>query len=56
VPNETISFTDWFIIGTPHAIIGLLISWTIIFLIIKPEVKSLSASYERFRTKLEEAG
>jgi sodium-dependent dicarboxylate transporter 2/3/5 len=56
VPNETISFTDWFIIGTPHAIIGLLISWSIIFVIIKPEVKSLSASYERFRTNLKRMG
>jgi solute carrier family 13 (sodium-dependent dicarboxylate transporter), member 2/3/5 len=56
VPNETISFTDWFIIGTPHAIVGLLISWSIIFLIIKPEVKSLSASYERFRTGLKRMG
>lgn len=56
VPNETISFTDWFIIGTPHAIVGLLISWTIIFLIIKPEVKSLSASYEHFRTGLKSMG
>ena len=56
VPNETISFTDWFIIGTPHAIIGLLISWSIVFLIIKPEVNSLSASYERFRTYLKRMG
>jgi solute carrier family 13 (sodium-dependent dicarboxylate transporter), member 2/3/5 len=56
VPDETISFTDWFIIGTPHAIIGLLISWSIIFVIIKPEVKSLSASYERFRTNLKRMG
>jgi solute carrier family 13 (sodium-dependent dicarboxylate transporter), member 2/3/5 len=56
VPDETISFTDWFIIGTPHAIIGLLISWSIIFLIIKPEVNSLSASYERFRTNLKRMG
>ena len=56
VPDETISFTDWFIIGTPHAIIGLLISWSIIFLIIKPEVNSLSASYVRFRTNLKRMG
>ncbi len=56
VPDETISFTDWFIIGTPHAIIGLLLSWSIIFLIIKPEVNSLSASYERFRTNLKRMG
>lgn len=56
VPNETISFDDWFIIGTPQAIVGLLISWTIIFLIIKPEVKSLSAAYEGFRTGLKSMG
>jgi solute carrier family 13 (sodium-dependent dicarboxylate transporter), member 2/3/5 len=56
VPDESISFTDWFIIGTPHAIIGLLISWGIIFVIIKPEVNSLSASYERFRTNLKRMG
>jgi sodium-dependent dicarboxylate transporter 2/3/5 len=56
VPDESISFTDWFIIGTPHAIIGLLISWSIIFVIIKPEVNSLSASYERFRTNLKRMG
>src|ERR687897_555236 len=56
VPDETISFTDWFIIGAPHAIIGLLLSWSIIFLIIKPEVNSLSASYERFRTNLKNMG
>jgi solute carrier family 13 (sodium-dependent dicarboxylate transporter), member 2/3/5 len=56
VPDETISFTDWFIIGTPHAIIGLLISWSIIFVIIKPEVNSLSASYERFRTNVKRMG
>ena len=56
MPNKTISFADWFIVGTPHAIIGLLISWSIIFLIIKPEVNSLSASYERFRTNLKRMG
>src|SRR5215218_7369485 len=56
VPNETISFTDWFIIGTPHAIVSLLVSWSIIFLIIKPEVNSLAASYERFKTSLKRMG
>lgn len=56
VPDKTISFTDWFIIGTPHAIIGLLISWCIIFVIIKPEANSLSASYDRFRTNLKRMG
>jgi solute carrier family 13 (sodium-dependent dicarboxylate transporter), member 2/3/5 len=30
-PGKTISFTDWFVLGLPHAIIGLFISWNIIF-------------------------
>ena len=37
VPGKTVSFTNWFIIGTPQAIIGLLVSWAVIFLMMKPE-------------------
>jgi di/tricarboxylate transporter len=34
-PGKTISFTDWFIIGFPHAVMGLLLSWNVIFLILR---------------------
>jgi solute carrier family 13 (sodium-dependent dicarboxylate transporter), member 2/3/5 len=56
VPGKTISFTDWFIIGAPHAVIGLLISWNIIFLFIRPEINSLSVSKKQFRNSLKRKG
>jgi sodium-dependent dicarboxylate transporter 2/3/5 len=55
-PEETISFADWFVIGTPHAIMGLLVSWTVIFLIIKPEIKSLPTTREQFKESLKSMG
>ncbi|MDQ3835982.1 MAG: DASS family sodium-coupled anion symporter [Thermoproteota archaeon] len=56
VPQKTISFVDWFVIGTPHAIIGLFISWVVIFLIIKPEIKTLPATRNQFKTSLKSMG
>jgi solute carrier family 13 (sodium-dependent dicarboxylate transporter), member 2/3/5 len=56
VPGKTISFDDWFIIGTPHAIIGLLISWTIIFLLIKPEFHSLPTTRQQFEDSIRKMG
>ncbi|AIF85491.1 di-/tricarboxylate transporter [Candidatus Nitrososphaera evergladensis SR1] len=54
--GQTISFTDWFVIGTPHAIMGLLVSWFIIFLMIKPEIKSLPATRSQFKARLKSMG
>jgi solute carrier family 13 (sodium-dependent dicarboxylate transporter), member 2/3/5 len=56
VPSKTISFDDWFIIGTPHAIIGLLVSWTVIFLVIKPEFHSLPTTRQQFVNSLRKMG
>ncbi len=56
VPAETISFADWFVIGTPHAIMGLLVSWAVIFLFIKPEIRTLPATREQFKTSLRSMG
>jgi di/tricarboxylate transporter len=55
-PGRTISFTNWFIIGFPHAIIGLLISWNIVFLFLRPQVSSLSTSKVRFKKLLNKMG
>ncbi len=54
MPNVTITFFDWIIIGTPHAIIGLLIAWFVIFRILKVDKVDL----KKIRAKLEviEAG
>lgn len=56
VPGETISFADWFVIGTPHAIMGLLVSWTVIFLFVKPEIKTLPATRDQFKASLKSMG
>ena len=56
VPGKTISFDDWFIIGTPHAIIGLLVSWTIIFLLIKPEFHSRPTTRQQFENSIRKMG
>jgi sodium-dependent dicarboxylate transporter 2/3/5 len=56
VPGETISFVDWFVIGTPHAIMGLLVSWIVIFLIIRPEIKTLPATRNQFKARLKSMG
>jgi sodium-dependent dicarboxylate transporter 2/3/5 len=55
-PAQTISFADWFVIGTPHAIIGLLVSWIVIFLIIRPEIKTLPATRNQFKASLKSMG
>ncbi|MBS7631125.1 DASS family sodium-coupled anion symporter [Candidatus Bathyarchaeota archaeon] len=41
VTGVNISFVDWFIIGTPHALIGLFLTWFLVYAIIKPEVSRL---------------
>jgi len=56
VPGKTVSFTNWFIIGTPQAIIGLLVSWAVIFLMMKPEFHSLLVNRDQFRSSLENIG
>ena len=56
VPGKTISFDDWFIVGTPHAIMGLLVSWMIIFVLVKPEFHSLPATRQQFVNSLRKMG
>jgi solute carrier family 13 (sodium-dependent dicarboxylate transporter), member 2/3/5 len=55
-PGQTIWFADWFVIGTPHAVIGLLVSWIVIFLIIRPEIKTLPATRSQFKASLKSMG
>lgn len=38
VSGATVSFTDWFVIGLPQAVIGLIISWNIVFLLLHPKI------------------
>ncbi|RLE98434.1 MAG: hypothetical protein DRJ63_07715 [Thermoprotei archaeon] len=47
LPGFTITFLDWIIVGTPHALIGLLLTWFLTFMLIKPEIKELSIEKRR---------
>ncbi len=38
-----LTFLDWLVVGTPHAIIGLLVTWIVVFKLLKPEEKSVAA-------------
>jgi len=48
--NLDLTFFDWLIVGTPHAIIGLLISWFVVFKVIKPEMKTLDIDRSRLES------
>lgn len=52
----TLSFFDWLIVGTPHALIGLLISWIVTFYVIKPEARKLRLTHGVVREELEKMG
>lgn len=38
-----LTFLDWLVVGTPHAIIGLFVTWIVVFKMLKPEEKSVAA-------------
>jgi sodium-dependent dicarboxylate transporter 2/3/5 len=51
-----ITFVDWFFIGTFHAILGLFLSWFIVYRILKPEVKELPHDPSTIKRELGELG
>ena len=42
-----ITFLDWMIVGAPHAIIGLLITWVVVFKMLKPEEKTVAVDRKK---------
>jgi len=42
-PLQDLTFLDWLLVGTPHAIIGLFVTWFVVFRVLKPEEKKVSA-------------
>lgn len=38
-----LTFVDWLIVGTPHAIIGLIVTWVVVFKVLRPGEKSIAA-------------
>jgi len=41
-PLNPLTFADWLVVGTPMAVLGLLISWFVTFRLIPPEMQELS--------------
>lgn len=37
-----VTFLDWLVIGAPHALIGLVVTWFVVFKVLKPEEKAIS--------------
>ena len=35
--GDGLTFLDWLVIGTPHAIIGLLVTWFVVFKVLRPK-------------------
>jgi sodium-dependent dicarboxylate transporter 2/3/5 len=35
--SSDLTFLDWLVIGTPHALIGLLITWIVVFKVLRPK-------------------
>ena len=52
----SVNFFDWFIVGTPHAILGLLISWLVAFYVVKPEMKTIEKLKERVELEKKKLG
>lgn len=43
LPGFKLTFFDWFIVGTPQAILGLFITWLIVFRMLKVEEREVAA-------------
>lgn len=42
LPGFKLTFFDWFIVGTPHALFGLVVSWLVVFKFLKVEEKEVA--------------
>jgi sodium-dependent dicarboxylate transporter 2/3/5 len=51
-----LTFVDWFFVGSVHAFAGLLISWFIVYRVIRPEVRQLPFDSRTLRRELDSLG
>ena len=51
-----LTFLDWLVIGTPHALIGLLVTWVVVFKVLKPEEKSIAVDRGRLAAVAKQLG
>jgi sodium-dependent dicarboxylate transporter 2/3/5 len=55
-PLQDVTFLDWLLIGTPHAIIGLFVTWFVVFRVLKPEEKKVSADKAKMAAVAKQLG
>ena len=53
---QDLTFLDWLIIGTPHAIIGLFVTWIVVFRVMRPEEKTISVDKGRMIAAAKQLG
>ncbi len=51
-----LTFFDWLLVGTPQAFLGLLISWTVTFTFLKPEMKTLEVDQAKVAKARQDLG
>jgi sodium-dependent dicarboxylate transporter 2/3/5 len=51
-----LTFLDWLVIGTPHALIGLLVTWVVVFKVLKPEEKTIAVDRGRLAAVAKQLG
>jgi sodium-dependent dicarboxylate transporter 2/3/5 len=56
VPGFHLTFFDWLVVGTPHAFIGLFVSWAVVFAFVRPEMRRLAVDREKVRKARRELG
>jgi len=52
---QDLTFLDWLVIGTPHAILGLLITWIVVFAVLKPK-ESICTDASKIRAVQKQLG
>ena len=53
--TKDLTFLDWLVIGTPHAVIGLFVTWVVVFKVLRPEEK-ISADPVRMKAVEKQIG
>ncbi len=56
LPGVNLTFFDWFIVGSLHAFIGLIITWIATFTLIKIEVKEIDIDESLIKEKMRSLG
>ena len=54
--TRDVTFLDWLLIGTPHALIGLLVTWFVVFKMLRPEEKSVKVDKAKMQAVEKQLG